>query len=86
MARRWRRDRRFRRRCDLGRPRGAGPYGYYGPGYYYGPAYAYEPDYAYAPGWPRGRWRGEVLYVAIQSYDPESGTYLGYDGHRHPCP
>jgi hypothetical protein len=20
------------------------------------------------------------------SYDPASGTYLGYDGFRHPCP
>jgi hypothetical protein len=20
-----------------------------------------------------------------RSYDPESGTYLGYDGNRHPC-
>ena len=21
-----------------------------------------------------------------RSYDPSSGTYLGYDGERHPCP
>lgn len=21
-----------------------------------------------------------------RSYDPYSGTYLGYDGYRHPCP
>jgi BA14K-like protein len=21
-----------------------------------------------------------------RSYDPNSGTYLGYDGYRHPCP
>ena len=21
-----------------------------------------------------------------RSYDPQSGTYLGYDGRRHPCP
>ncbi|WP_136625941.1 BA14K family protein, partial [Bradyrhizobium macuxiense] len=21
-----------------------------------------------------------------RSYDPASGTYLGYDGRRHPCP
>ena len=21
-----------------------------------------------------------------KSYDPASGTYLGYDGYRHPCP
>ena len=22
----------------------------------------------------------------LRSYDPRSGTYLGYDGMRHPCP
>jgi BA14K-like protein len=22
----------------------------------------------------------------FKSYDPGSGTYLGYDGYRHPCP
>jgi hypothetical protein len=22
----------------------------------------------------------------FKSYDPSSGTYLGYDGDRHPCP
>ena len=22
----------------------------------------------------------------FRSYDPASGTYLGYDGRRHPCP
>ena len=22
----------------------------------------------------------------FQSYDPQTGTYLGYDGLRHPCP
>lgn len=22
----------------------------------------------------------------FKSYDPASGTYLGYDGNRHPCP
>jgi hypothetical protein len=21
-----------------------------------------------------------------RSYDPQSGTYLGTDGYRHPCP
>lgn len=30
----------------------------------------------------------EVAYCSqrFKSYDPESGTYLGYDGLRHPCP
>jgi hypothetical protein len=29
-----------------------------------------------------------VAYCAqrYRSYDPASGTYLGYDGQRHPCP
>jgi hypothetical protein len=53
------------------------PYGYYGPGY--GPAYAYEPGYEGGDG---------VGYCLsrFKSYDPQSGTYLGYDGQRHPCP
>jgi hypothetical protein len=25
-------------------------------------------------------------FQRYQSYDPASGTYLGYDGDRHPCP
>lgn len=30
----------------------------------------------------------EVAYCQqrFRSYDPASGTYLGYDGRRHPCP
>ncbi len=50
------------------------PYYYGGPGYY-------EPSYAYAPG-------RSVAYCEqrFKSYDPRSGTYLGYDGYRHPCP
>jgi BA14K-like protein len=65
-----------------------GPYGYYyGPDYYYAPDYAYEPDYAYAPG-PAYVGGGDVRYCMsrFKSYDPASGTYLGYDGYRHPCP
>lgn len=48
---------------------------------YYGPGYYAEPGYAYAPG-------DEEAYCAqrYRSYDPESGTFLGYDGLRHPCP
>jgi hypothetical protein len=51
------------------------PY-YYGPGYYPAPGY-YPPP----PGDP-------VAYCMsrFKSYDPGSGTYLGYDGLRHPCP
>jgi hypothetical protein len=53
----------------------ARPY-YGGPAYYYG-----EPAYAYAPG-------DDEAYCEqrFRSYDPRSGTYLGYDGRRHPCP
>ena len=45
------------------------------PGYSYG----YSPDaYGYA---------GDVDYCMrrFRSYDPRSGTYLGFDGLRHPC-
>ena len=32
--------------------------------------------------------QGSVAYCSqrFKSYDPASGTYLGYDGLRHPCP
>jgi len=52
----------------------AGPR-YYGPGPYY---YDYEPGYG-----------GNAVGYCMQrfkSYDPGSGTYLGYDGRRHACP
>ena len=50
------------------------PY-YYGGGYYRGGPYAYEGG-------------NDVQYCLsrFRSYDPRSGTYMGYDGHRHPCP
>lgn len=54
----------------------AAPYGYYGPGYY-------PPPVAYGPP------PGDAIAYCMQrfkSYDPNSGTYLGYDGGRHPCP
>lgn len=28
----------------------------------------------------------EYCMNRFRSYDPQSGTYLGYDGNRHPCP
>jgi BA14K-like protein len=54
------------------------------PYYGYGP-YAYEPGpYVYG----RGYGGNAVAYCMrrFKSYDPGSGTYLGYDGYRHPCP
>jgi hypothetical protein len=60
------------------------PY-YRGDPYYYGGGPYYYPgnDYAYeaAPG-------DAVAYCIrrFRSYDLRSGTYLGNDGYRHPCP
>ena len=50
------------------------------PYYYYG-----EPAYAYEPGYPSG---SAVAYCErrFRSYNPATGTYLGYDGYHHPCP
>jgi hypothetical protein len=66
---------------------GYGGYGYdydYAPSYY---SYGYDPgysSYSYVAPAPDG----DVAYCAqrYRSYDPASGTYLGYDGRRHPCP
>lgn len=60
------------------------PYGYddfYDNGYY-DDTYVYDtaPTVTYS--------QGDASYCAqtYRSYDPSSGTYLGYDGLRHPCP
>jgi hypothetical protein len=47
----------------------------------------YDYGYAYAPA-PSYSGNGAVGYCMsrFKSYDPASGTYLGYDGYRHPCP
>ncbi len=49
------------------------------PGPYY---YEELPDYYELPA------DGAVIYCMqrFRSYDPRSGTYLGLDGYRHPCP
>jgi hypothetical protein len=56
-------------------------YGYDG----YGPGYAYAPGYVAVSPYADG---SEVGYCQqrFRSYDPASGTYLGFDGLRHPCP
>ena len=74
---------------------------YYSPGYYsysYNPgyhSYSYNPDYNsyayydYAPGgYVAPAPDRDVAYCTqrYRSYDPASGTYLGYDGLHHPCP
>ena len=68
-----------------------------GGGYYGGPTYAP----AYAPGYYDEGYDDGAVAVAqdpggddsvgycmqrFRSYDPRSGTYLGNDGYRHPCP
>jgi hypothetical protein len=80
---------------------GYGYGGYYDPGYS-GDDYAYNNNYydnGYS-GYDNGysSYDGDPGYVVsngadpsscaqrYQSYDPASGTYLGYDGLRHPCP
>jgi hypothetical protein len=61
-----------------------GGYGYGGYGYdngYYGSNPGYAPSYSTSGG-------QDAAYCAqrFKSYDASSGTYLGYDGQRHPCP
>jgi hypothetical protein len=73
---------------------GAGGYGYYGPGYdqgYYG-GDQYSDQYyddsgamAEAPA-PAGDDGVTYCMQRFRSYDPQSGTYMGSDGYRHPCP
>jgi hypothetical protein len=64
-----------------------GPYGYYGNGGYYGyPAPGYPaPGYVAVAPYPAGDAVGYCMQ-RFRSYDPSSGTYLGFDGYRHPCP
>jgi hypothetical protein len=50
------------------------PYYHGGPYYYGGPTYRYGP-----PDWEA------YCFSRYRSFDPYSGTYLGYDGLRHPC-
>jgi hypothetical protein len=58
---------------------------YFGGGPYWGGPYAYDDgDYIDAP----VAAGGDDAYCMrrYRSYDPRSGTYLGFDGLRHPCP
>jgi BA14K-like protein len=70
------------------------PYGYgYGDGAYGEPGY-YEPAYGAPAGYggpaygaaPGGGDDEAYCQSRYRSYDPASGTFLGYDGQRHPCP
>jgi hypothetical protein len=61
----------------------------YGPDYdYYGPRYGSGPaneSYAYSGAVSTGRDQSSCQR-RFRSFDPSSGTYMGYDGRRHPCP
>jgi BA14K-like protein len=60
---------------------GGGP-GYYAPGYY--DDQVYDDSVAVAP---QGGDDGVAYCMqTYRSYDPQSGTYMGNDGYRHPCP
>jgi hypothetical protein len=69
---------------------GLGSYAYYGGGYYNDPSYYADDSYYDEPSVavvPDGG--GDATGYCVQrfrSYDPASGTYLGNDGLRHPCP
>jgi len=70
----------------------------YSPGNSYsspGASYAYSPgnsysspgsSYAYSPGYSTAGSSSTSCQQRFRSYDPASGTYLGRDGKRHPCP
>jgi hypothetical protein len=58
--------------------------GYYAPGYYDDQAYD-DGAVAVAPA-PGGDDAVAYCMQTYRSYDPQSGTYLGNDGYRHPCP
>jgi hypothetical protein len=73
---------------------GWGGYGYGYDPYYYGDDYAYGYDdypgaygaYASSEYVAPGGDASGYCAQRYRSYDPASGTYLGYDGLRHPCP
>jgi hypothetical protein len=62
----------------------SGAYTYYGaPVYYDAPAYY---DDQQVDDVPVGEDSAAYCAQNYRSYDPASGTYLGVDGYRHPCP
>lgn len=60
-------------------------YGYYGDPAYYDDGY-YDGGAVAVEAAPVGGDSVEYCRQTYRSYDPRSGTYLGYDGQRHPCP
>jgi hypothetical protein len=71
----------------VGSALGYGYGGYYGDDYYADNSYS-DGNYDSGPSYVvSGGQNGDSGYCAqrYKSYDPASGTYLGYDGLRHPC-
>jgi len=68
---------------------GPGYYGYYyggPPPLFYGPRVFYPPGYygpVVGPGYG-GSWMS-YCFSRYRSFDPATGTYMGYDGRRHVC-
>jgi hypothetical protein len=61
-------------------------YGYYGSPSYYDDSYGYYDDSVVAAAPPADDDAVAYCMQRYRSYDPASGTYLGNDGLRHPCP
>jgi hypothetical protein len=57
--------------------------GYYGDNYAYNDGYYDTGDSGYVVS---SNDDSASCAQRYRSYDPASGTYLGYDGQRHPCP
>lgn len=49
-------------------------------------AYAYAPGPLAVANYGLGMAAGAYCARRFKSYDASTGTYLGYDGQRHPCP
>jgi hypothetical protein len=60
-------------------------YGYYGQPGYYDDQY-YDDGAVAVQSAPGGDDAVAYCMQTYRSYDPRSGTYLGNDGYRHPCP
>ena len=61
-------------------------YGYYGSPSYYDDSYGYYDEGVVAAAPPTDDDAVAYCTQRYRSYDPASGTYLGNDGLRHPCP
>lgn len=74
----------------------------YAPGWGPGPGWGWGPGWGFGPGFATGviigsaaasappppAYNNWVAYCSqrFKSYNPRTGTYLGYDGRRHSCP